>query len=124
MTHSAFGDGPADCLDYKVGPEGVKELQQDQEEVKDPPGREGTHDLPTLEQGGVQNPAERGREADGSRKLVGGKQGFENRLRTDFSQAGGLKVDDVKFHTKMLRTFQIKRVISAFRLYFSLEPLI
>lgn len=57
-THFAFGDGSAHCLHYKVGPEGVKELKQDQKQVKDPPGRVGSHNVPALEQGGVQNPSE------------------------------------------------------------------
>lgn len=52
-THFSFGDGSARCLHYEVGPEGVKELQQDQEQVEDPPGRVWPHDLPTLEEGGV-----------------------------------------------------------------------
>ena len=53
VTHLSFGDGSARCLHYEVGPEGVKKLQQDQEQVEDPPGRVGPDNLPTLEQGGV-----------------------------------------------------------------------
>ena len=53
VTHLSFGDGSARCLHYEVGPEGVKKLQQDQEQVEDPPGRVGPYNLPTLEQGGV-----------------------------------------------------------------------
>ena len=53
VTHLSFGYGSARCLHYEVGPEGVKELQEDKEQVEDPPGRVGPNDLPTLKQGGV-----------------------------------------------------------------------
>lgn len=47
----------------------MKELQQDQEQVKDPPGRVGSHNLPALEQGGVQNPSDR--ESEGEKERQG-----------------------------------------------------
>lgn len=52
-AHLPFGDGSTHRLYYEVGPEGVKQLQQDQQQVEDPPGRVGSNNLPALKQGGV-----------------------------------------------------------------------
>lgn len=53
VTHLSFGDGSACGLHYEVGPEGMKQLQQDQKKVEDPPRRVGPYDLPTLEEGRI-----------------------------------------------------------------------
>lgn len=53
VSHLPFGDGSANRLHYEVGPEWVKELQQDQKQVEDPPGWVRPYNLPALKQGGI-----------------------------------------------------------------------
>lgn len=52
----APGYGPAGDPHYQVRPEGVQHLQQEQEEIEEPPGREGAHNLPALKKCAVENP--------------------------------------------------------------------
>lgn len=55
-SYLASEDGPAGDPHYEVRPEGVQRLQQEQEDIEEPPGREGAHNLPALKKCAVENP--------------------------------------------------------------------